>query len=71
MRTIRRSCMTAGTGYGLTPFVKVRSTGSYIINRDLDIVFCISRKIFENIYASTKYAEAGLTNTIYCGIILL
>ena len=28
-------------------------------------------KIFENIYASTKYAEAGLTNTIYCGIILL
>lgn len=71
MHTIHRSCMTAGTGYGLAPFVKVRSTGFYIINRDIDIVFCISRKIFENIFTDTKYAEEGLTNTIYCGTILL
>ena len=33
MRTIRRSCMTAGTGYGLAPFVKVHELFGLLYNK--------------------------------------
>ena len=47
MRTVRRSCMTAGTGYGLSPFVKVRPImGLCIINRDGPAIFPSRTKKF-------------------------
>jgi len=33
MRTIRRSCMTAGTEYGLAPFVKVQESFGFPYNK--------------------------------------
>ena len=33
MHTIRRSCMTAGTGYGLSPFVKVHELFGLLYNK--------------------------------------
>ncbi len=70
MHTVRRSCMTAGIGYGLTPFVKVRLiTGFYIINRDILPFFCSQDKKFFQKTHSTKYSMRILTWTKYCGSI--
>lgn len=47
MHTIRRSCMTAGTGYGLAPFFKVQNLkqlGLLMINREQISFLCIIRK---------------------------
>ena len=71
MRTVRRSCMTAGTGYGLAPFVKVQLIiGFYIINSDVPLIFCSKDKNFQKT-CSIKYGICILTDTKYCVIITL
>ena len=58
--TIHRSYMTAGTGYGLAPFVKVRPLiGFYVINRGVASIFFASNEKILKMFSAAQYIAAA------------